>query len=85
MKVSPIMEVQGKIQALEVDEAAGLVRISSQESDNPVELDTSRRFRIVDCEGGRIQQSSADGDTMRWKLIADRQTLVRFKVDGVIP
>ena len=85
MKVSPIMRVQGKIQALEVDEAAGLVRISSQESDNPVELDTSRRFRIVDSEGGRIQQFSADGDTMRWKLIADRQTLVRFKVDGVIP
>jgi hypothetical protein len=85
-KLGPVLGLHGCIEGLEIDEAIGQIRISGSETSAQVELNVSLPFNVVEIEGGRVLESRADGgDTRRLVLMVEKQTVIRFTVNGDIP
>ncbi len=82
-KVGAVLGLQGRIEALDIDEGIGQIRISGREGSGKVELNVDRQLAIVGTEGGHVLESHADGGGTRHLIsMVEKQAIVRFTMNG---
>jgi len=78
-KISPVIGLKGRIEALEIDKASGVVRVVSHDASDQIELEVGREHSLVGVDGGRVLESHAGDHVVKHRVVGTgKEVVVRF-------